>query len=96
MPKQKQSKAKRRPQVKKQPVFIRRSRFFLPWPFIVFILLSIGVLLVGWTFQTEAADVHGKAIIQNLSPLLATHLQYQQLQPLLFRLRQILSTEAIK
>jgi hypothetical protein len=58
MPKQKQSKAKRRPQVKKQPVFIRRSRFFLPWPFIVFILLSIGVLLVGWTFQTEAADVH--------------------------------------
>jgi hypothetical protein len=42
----------------KRPALMRKSRFFLPWPFIAFILISIGVLLVGWTFQAEADDLH--------------------------------------
>jgi hypothetical protein len=30
----------------------------LPWPIITFILLTLGVLLLGWTFQTQADDIH--------------------------------------
>ncbi len=43
---------------KKKSALMRRSKFYLPWPFITLILLSVGVLLVGWTFQAGAADLH--------------------------------------
>jgi hypothetical protein len=52
---------KRRPSSKKQSAFIRKSRFVLPWPYVVFIFLCIGVLLVGWTFQAEADNITVKA-----------------------------------
>ncbi len=49
--------AARRKFTPKTSVFKRRSRFLLPWPYIVFIFLCIGVLLSGWTFQASAADL---------------------------------------
>jgi hypothetical protein len=36
----------------------QKRRLHLPWPFVSFILLSIGVLLLGWTFQTTADNIH--------------------------------------
>jgi hypothetical protein len=57
MPK-KSSRPKRKAIVKKQSAPSRRSKFILPWPFVSFILLSIGVLLIGWTFQAQADDIH--------------------------------------
>jgi hypothetical protein len=50
MAKQKKS-AKRRQ-------YIKKNGFFLPWPAIIFILLCIGVLLLGWTFKTAAEDIN--------------------------------------
>jgi hypothetical protein len=32
--------------------------FFLPWPATVFVLLCLGVLLLGWTFKTAAEDIN--------------------------------------
>jgi hypothetical protein len=58
MPNKKKGQPKRRPTTKGRLTAARTRRFFLPWPVILFILLSIGVLLIGWTFQTEADDVH--------------------------------------
>lgn len=36
---------------------VRRNRFFIPWPAVFFLLLSVGVLLIGWTFRTNANPV---------------------------------------
>jgi hypothetical protein len=72
MAKPKNSRAKRqnprRKTAKKQLAFTRRSRFILPWPFITFLLLSIGVLLAGWTFQAQADDVHVTAKVSAALP----------------------------
>jgi hypothetical protein len=43
---------------RQQPISTRKNRVFLPWPIITFILLTLGVLLLGWTFQTQADDIH--------------------------------------
>jgi len=67
---------------RKQSLLGRRRRFIFPWPIIVFVLLCIGVLLVGWTLQavaddlTVTAQVHaplpsGPAVI--ISPANGTH-----------------------
>jgi hypothetical protein len=61
MPTKKSSRPRRKAAVKKRSVLTRRSRFILPWPLITFILLAIGVLLVGWTFQATADDIHVSA-----------------------------------
>jgi hypothetical protein len=67
MPKRKSSRSTRpdvrRPVAKRKSANARSSRLFLPWPLVTFILLSIGVLLVGWTFQAEADDIHVTAKI---------------------------------
>jgi hypothetical protein len=68
MPKRRSGRAARRPANNRQSAFIRRSRFSLPWPFITFILLSIGVLLLGWTFQTEADNIHVTAKVSASLP----------------------------
>jgi hypothetical protein len=47
-----------RPKKRQQLISSRKSRVFLPWPIITFILLTLGVLLLGWTFQTQADDIH--------------------------------------
>lgn len=54
---------KQRKKTKKRPVsaFNQKSRFYLPWPYIFFLLLCVGVLLAGWTFKTNAADIIVKA-----------------------------------
>jgi hypothetical protein len=67
MPKRKSSRARRQP-VKKRSVLTRRSKFYLPWPFISLILLSIGVLLIGWTFQAGATDIHVTAKVSAALP----------------------------
>jgi hypothetical protein len=58
MPIKKSSKFRRNAAVKKRPAQTRKSKFILPWPFLVFLVIAIGVLLVGWTFQAIADDVH--------------------------------------
>jgi hypothetical protein len=58
--------------------YTKKNGFFLPWPAVIFILLCIGVLLLGWTFKTAAEDINvtakvsaaplaGPAIITNPS-----------------------------
>ncbi|MBA3757488.1 hypothetical protein H0X09_01320 [Candidatus Saccharibacteria bacterium] len=37
--------------------FTQKSRFFIPWPYIFFLLLCSGVLLVGWTFKITAQNI---------------------------------------
>jgi hypothetical protein len=56
MPRRKPS-AKKRKKLSKQPVAARKKRLFLPWPIILFILLCVGVLLIGWTFQAAADNL---------------------------------------
>lgn len=34
--------------------FTRKSRLFIPWPYIFFLMLCIGVLLAGWTIRSSA------------------------------------------
>jgi hypothetical protein len=58
MPRKKSNRPRRRAVAPKKSAFTRRSRFFLPWPTIVFLLMVVGVLLVGWTFQATADDIH--------------------------------------
>jgi hypothetical protein len=58
MPKRKSSRAGRRPSSSKKPALKRSNRLFLPWPLVSFLLLTVGVLLVGWTFQAAADDIH--------------------------------------
>lgn len=53
--------AKRHSRSKKRSAFKRKSRFVLPWPYIVFIFLCIGVLLVGWTLQAAADSITVRA-----------------------------------
>lgn len=36
--------------------FRRKSRFFIPWPYIFFMLLCVGVLLAGWTLRSAADE----------------------------------------
>jgi hypothetical protein len=67
MPKRKPNRQKRTSS-KRRSILIRRSRFFLPWPFLAFILMSIGVLLAGWTFQAGASDVHVTAKVSASLP----------------------------
>jgi hypothetical protein len=47
----------------------KKSRFlFLPWPVAVFLLLSAGVLLAGWTLRTAAADLTVRAEVHAAPP----------------------------
>jgi hypothetical protein len=57
MTQRKTSRPRRSPKTARKSLLTRRSRLFLPWPVITFMLLSIGVLLVGWTFQAAADDI---------------------------------------
>src|SRR4051812_43608445 len=41
---------------------------FFSWPAVVFILLCLGVLLVGWTFLAVADDVHVSAKVSAPPP----------------------------
>jgi hypothetical protein len=50
--------------------YIKKNGFFLPWPAIVFALLCIGVLLLGWTFKTAAEDINVTAKV-SAAPLSA-------------------------
>jgi hypothetical protein len=68
MPRRKQP-VKRRNVSRKRSAFTRKSRLILPWPFITFILLSIGVLLIGWTFQAQADDIHVTAKVSAPLPI---------------------------
>jgi hypothetical protein len=52
---------RRRNTPKKTSAFTRKSRFIMPWPYIVFIFLCVGVLLAGWTFQAAADDISVRA-----------------------------------
>jgi hypothetical protein len=59
-PKKTKSYTKRaaRPLAKKRrPTMVRPSRFILPWPYIILILLCVGVLLIGWTLQAAADNL---------------------------------------
>jgi hypothetical protein len=67
MPKRKSGATRRRP-AKKQSILTRKSKFYLPWPFVSLILMSVGVLLIGWTFQAGAADVHVTAKVSAALP----------------------------
>jgi len=58
MPKKQSGRARKRPVNGRQPSIKRGRRLFLPWPIITFLLLAIGVLLIGWTFQSAADDIH--------------------------------------
>jgi hypothetical protein len=58
MPVKKSSRPRRNTTVKRYSTQKRRSKFILPWPLIVFLILATGVLLVGWTFQATADDIH--------------------------------------
>jgi hypothetical protein len=49
--------ANRRKNSSNQQTTARKSRFFLPWPLILFILSCVGVLLAGWTFQAWADNL---------------------------------------
>jgi hypothetical protein len=69
MPKRQSVRARRRPVAKKQQVYFRRRRLFLPWPAVAFILLAIGVLLLGWTFQATADDIHVTAKVSAPLPI---------------------------
>lgn len=55
------AQVKRRKNNSKKSPFIKKSRFILPWPVTVLILLAVGVLLVGWTFQAGAANLQVSA-----------------------------------
>lgn len=41
----------------KRMVLKPHFRLFLPWPAVFFMILVVGVLMVGWTFQAGAADI---------------------------------------
>jgi hypothetical protein len=60
MPRPKQP-VKRLSKTKKQSAFKRKSRFVLPWPYVIFIFLCVGVLLAGWTFQAAADNITVRA-----------------------------------
>jgi hypothetical protein len=50
-------------------MYQKKSRFlFLPWPAAIFGLLCIGVLLIGWTLKTAAADLTVRAEIHAPPP----------------------------
>jgi hypothetical protein len=68
MPKRKPSRQKTAAARGRKSASKKKSKFFLPWPFSLFILLSIGVLLLGWTFQAEADDIHVSAKVSAALP----------------------------
>lgn len=47
---------KRRSRSRPSSAFTQRSRFFIPWPYIFFLMLCVGVLLAGWTFKINADE----------------------------------------
>lgn len=49
-------KSQSRSSVKRRPAYTQKSRFFVPWPYIFFLMLCVGVLLAGWTFKTNADE----------------------------------------
>jgi hypothetical protein len=42
----------------KQSNLNKKSRFVLPWPYVIFILMCVGVLLAGWTFRAGADNLN--------------------------------------
>lgn len=42
---------------KPKKTIARKKRPVFAWPYVAFLLLSVGVLLAGWTFQTGATDI---------------------------------------
>jgi hypothetical protein len=51
----------RRAPINRRSALTRKSRFILPWPYVIFLFLCVGVLLVGWTFQAGADNLQVRA-----------------------------------
>lgn len=49
---------------KKRTVRKPKSRFFLPYPLIIFLLLGTGVLLVNWSLKANADDILVTALVK--------------------------------